>query len=260
MAYKNITYSINDRIAYITLNRPEKKNALNFELVAELRNAFTEAEEDLQVKVIVLKANGNVFCAGADIESLQKLQKNTFEENLEDSNHLKELYKQIYLLRKIVIAQVNGHAIAGGCGLVSVCDFAYSVTEATFGYSEVKIGFIPAIVMIFLIRKIGEARAKELLISGQFIEAEEAVSYGLINKTAEDQDQLEQLVTAFAKKLCEANSEYSMMMTKKMIAEVQNMNLDDALNYASKKNAEARSSDDCKRGISNFLEKKKFVW
>src|SRR5690606_36418588 len=134
---------------------------------------------------------------GADLEYLQKLQHNTFEENLTDSTILMELYKKIYLLKKVVIAQVNGHAIAGGAGLVSVCDFAFAVSEANFGYTEVKIGFIPAIVMVFLIKKIGEGKARELLLSGNIIDGEEAAKIGLINWVLEE-DKLESTVNEFA--------------------------------------------------------------
>ncbi len=159
----NIEYAVADRIGYITLNRPDKRNALSFDLVKELKEAFARAEDDAAVKVIVLRANGEAFCAGADLAYLQNLQKFSHVENLADSNHLKELFLQIYILKKVVIAQVQGHALAGGCGLATVCDFSFSVPEAKFGYTEVKIGFIPAIVMVFLIRKIGEGKARHLL-------------------------------------------------------------------------------------------------
>src|SRR5687768_15038127 len=111
---KYITYAVKDRIGFITLNRPEKRNALNFELVAELKEAFTRAENDVDVKVIILKAAGEAFCAGADLEYLRQLQEFSYEQNFADSNHLKELFLQIYELKKVVIAQVQGHALAGG--------------------------------------------------------------------------------------------------------------------------------------------------
>src|SRR6478609_2823790 len=176
-----IQYETKNRIAYITLNRPEKRNALNYDVVTELKNAFDRAESDDECKVVILRANGNVFCAGADLEYLQQLQANTYQENLEDSTHLMQLFYQIYTLKKVVIAQIHGHAIAGGCGLVTVCDFAFAVPEAKLGYTEVKIGFIPAIVKVFLLRKIGEAKAKELLLTGDLISAQEARDFGLIN-------------------------------------------------------------------------------
>ena len=148
-----------DRVLYLILNRPEKRNALNFELVAELKDALFQASEDESVKVIIIKGAGDAFCAGADLAYIKQLQKNTFEENLKDSDHLKELFYQIYTHNKIIISQVDGFAIAGGAGLATVCDFCFATPESTFGYSEVKIGFVPAIVMVFLLRKIGETRA-----------------------------------------------------------------------------------------------------
>ena len=150
---KFVEYSVKDRIGFITINRPEKRNALNADLITELKNVFDRAEDDDKVKVIVLRANGEAFCAGADLEGLQKLQNYSKEENMSDSRHLKELFYKMYTLNKVVIAQVHGHALAGGCGLTTVCDFVYAVPEAKFGYTEVKIGFIPAMVLIFLIRK-----------------------------------------------------------------------------------------------------------
>src|SRR6478736_297001 len=176
-----VLYEVKDRVGYITLNRPEKKNALSHELVAELKDAFTQAENDTNVKIVVLQANGDAFCAGADLAYLQRLQKFSFEENLADSNHLKELFLKIYQLKKVVIAKVQGHALAGGCGLATVCDFVFAIPEAKFGYTEVKIGFIPAIVLVFLIRKIGEKLAKHLLLSGELVQANDAINFGLIN-------------------------------------------------------------------------------
>ena len=136
-----VNYNVEDRVAYITLNRPEKRNALNANMVTALKEAFEEGKNDELAKVIVLKAEGDVFCAGADLAYLQQLQKNTYEENLADSHHLKSLFHQIYTHPKIVIAKIQGHAIAGGCGLASVCDFSLASPETKFGYTEVRIGF-----------------------------------------------------------------------------------------------------------------------
>src|SRR5689334_19298324 len=255
----NIDFTINNRVGYITLNRPDKRNALSFELITELKETFTKAEKDDAVKVIVLRANGDVFCSGADLAYLQQLQGFSYEENLADSNHLKELFFQVYTLQKVVIAQVQGHALAGGCGLATVCDFTFSVPEAKFGYTEVKIGFIPAIVMVFLLRKIGEARAKQLLLSGDLINSQEALHMGLINKIV-SKEQLADEVVKFATHLVESNSASSMMMTKQMIAQVQSMKLEEALTFASEMNAKARTNDDCKKGIASFLNKEKIVW
>lgn len=254
-----VLYEVKDRVGYITLNRPEKRNALSHELVAELKKAFNQAENDTNVKVIVLQANGDAFCAGADLAYLQQLQKFSFEENLADSNHLKELFLKIYQLKKVVIAKVQGHALAGGCGLATVCDFVFAVPEAKFGYTEVKIGFIPAIVLVFLIRKIGEKKAKHLLLSGELFQGNDAISFGLINYLV-SKDKLNESVLEFAQKLIKNNSSQSMTLTKQMIDQVQSMSLTDALTYAAKMNAEARGSDDCKRGINAFLNKQDLNW
>lgn len=254
-----LKYEISNRIAFITLNRPEKRNALSYELVTELKEAFDTAAADESAKVVVLRAEGEAFCAGADLSYLQKLQSFSYEENLADSNHLKELFHKIYTLNKVVIAQIQGHALAGGCGLAAVCDFSFAVPEAKFGYTEVKIGFIPAIVMVFLLRRLGEGKSKQLLLSGDLISAEEAYSLGLVNYLCTP-EQLEHDVLNFANKLIRSNSAQSMATTKQMIAAVQSMSLDEALAYASSMNATARGSEDCKRGITAFLNKEKLIW
>lgn len=253
-----VQYINQNRVGYITLNRPEKRNALNYQVVTELKEAFTLAKDDPETKVIVLNAKGEAFCAGADLAYLEHLQLNTFVENLEDSNHLKELFLQIYTLPKVVIAAIQGHAIAGGSGLAAVCDYAFSVPEAKFGYTEVRIGFIPAIVMVFLVRKIGEQKAKDLLLSGRLISANDAVNYGMINKVTSTN--LNEEVEAFAQELITKNSEQSMGATKQMIANIQNLSLEDGLNLAAQQNAKARATEDCKKGISAFLNKENTRW
>ncbi len=255
----HILYTKTGRTGFITLNRPEKRNALNHEMVAELREAFANAEDDPDVKVIILKAVGTSFCAGADLAYLQKLQKFSTEENRTDSNHLKDLLLQIYTLNKIVIAQVQGHALAGGCGLASVCDFIVTVPEARFGYTEVKIGFIPAIVMVFLLRKIGEGHAKQFLLAGTLVSADEAFRMGLVSKIVTSQN-LEDSVTSFAEELINSNSAQAMATTKQMISRIPSMPLLEALNYAVDMNVDARSTVDCKRGVAAFLNKEDLAW
>ena len=256
---KYINYEVQNRIGYITLNRPEKRNALSHDMVTELKEVFTMAEKDDSAKVIVLKANGDAFCAGADLEYLKLLEGFSYEQNFADSTHLKELFLQIYTLKKVVIAQIQGHALAGGCGLATVCDFSFAVPEANFGYTEVRIGFIPAIVMVFLIRKIGEANARALLLSGSLCTAHEAQEMGLISEVMTEED-LALEVADFATQIVESNSAYSMSVTKQMIAKVQSLPLEEALDFAAEMNAKARSSEDCKRGISAFLNKEKLTW
>lgn len=254
-----VIYSVKDRIGYITLNRPDKRNALSHELVNELMDAFSKAEVNPNVKVVVLNANGEAFCAGADLAYLQQLQKFSFVENLADSNHLKDLFLKIYSLKKVVIAQVQGHALAGGCGLATVCDFIFAVPDAKFGYTEVKIGFIPALVAVFLVRKIGEQKARHLLLTGEIIKAQEALNKGLINSVVERHD-LETDVYQFAQTLINSNSEQSMQLTKQLIQDVQTLPLKEALDMAATMNAHARATEDCKKGISAFLNKQELRW
>lgn len=254
-----VFFEVKERIGYITMNRPEKRNALSYEMVTELTEAFARAEADPSVKVVVLAAHGDAFCAGADLQSLQQMQTNSFEENLTDSNHLKELFLKIYQLKKVVIAEVQGHALAGGCGLTSVCDFVFAVPEAKFGYTEVKIGFVPAMVLVFLIRKIGEQKARQLLLSGELYQGNEALQLGLCHVLT-SRTTLRDEVTTFAQKLINNNSGNSMQLTKEMIDRVQSMTLAEALDFAAHKNAEARASADCKKGIEAFLKKEKLTW
>lgn len=247
-----------DRVCYITLSRTEKRNALNDTMVEELKSAFVKAYADTNCKVIVLKADGKVFSAGADLAYLKQLQQNSYQENLEDSSSLAELFYLIYSGPKIVIAAVQGHAIAGGCGLATVCDFCIAESHAKFGYSEVKIGFIPAIVSYFLLRKVGETTAKELLLTGKLISASEAVELGLINTMAKED--LEEKVDQLCKELIENCSSESLKRTKELIANISHLSPNEAMQYASEKNAETRSAEDCKKGINAFLNKEKPKW
>lgn len=254
-----VTYEVSERVATITLNRPEKRNALNQEMVNVLREAFAKAAGDDQAKVVVLKAKGEAFCAGADLAYLQQLQKFSYEENLQDSRNLMSLYHQIYTIPKVVIAQVEGHALAGGSGLVTVCDMALAVPEAKFGYTEVRIGFIPALVSIFLVRKIGEGKAKDLLLTGRLIVAEEAARLGMITRVVE-KGSIQSEVTSLAKQLVTTASGQSLAATKKLIDQVQDHSLVAALELAAQENAAARATEDCKKGIAAFLDKKDLTW
>jgi methylglutaconyl-CoA hydratase len=254
-----VEYSLKERVGYITLNRPDKRNALSHELIEELKSTFIKAEQDVDVKIVVLNANGESFCAGADLAYLQQLQNFSYDENLADSNHLKELFQKIYSLKKVVIAQVQGHALAGGCGLANVCDFTFAVPEAKFGYTEVKIGFIPALVAVFLVRKIGEQKARQLLLTGEIIKAEEALARGIVTRVV-SVEELNATVFDFAQNLIKSNSSQSMELTKQLILEAQGLRLEDALNLAATMNAKARATDDCKKGIAAFLNKQELRW
>lgn len=254
-----VLFNLQNRVATITLNRPDKRNALNSEMVNSLKEAVNAASASSACKIILIKANGKAFCAGADLEYLQQLQQNTREENLADSQSLKELFLAIHQSPKIVIAQIEGHALAGGCGLASVCDFSYAVPDALFGYTEVKIGFIPALVMVFLLRKIGEGKSRNLLLTGDLIDASAAASIGLISSVIEA-GQIETYVSEKISRLLEQTSANSAAVIKQMIIQSQQMPLEDALNYAASQNAIARESEDCRRGIKSFLNKEQLQW
>lgn len=254
-----VKYSIQDRIGTITLCRETKKNALNPQLIKDLTQAFLAAHKDENIKTVILKGAGDVFSAGADLEYLQQLQVNTFEENLEDSNNLRTLFSLIYNHPKIVIAQVEGHAIAGGCGLATICDFVFSVPEAKFGYTEVKLGFVPAIVSIFLVSKLGEAISKELLFTGNLISAEKAKEIGLIN-FIEEKENINKKVEEFATQLCNGASYNSLKETKNLLNATFHPLLEQQLDAAVELNARVRASSDFKKGVAAFLNKEKIIW
>ena len=213
----------------IMLNRPEKRNALHPEMVKQLKEKLTEIEKDDSVKVIIIAGEGNSFCAGADLEYLNQLRNYSVNENENDSLSLAQLFLQLYKLSKPTIASVNGPAIAGGCGLASVCDFIVADSEkAKFGYSEAKIGFVPAIVSIFLIKKIGEGKAKQLLLSAEIINAQKAYEIGFADLLSGDV-----LNDSFilAEKLTR-NSLTSLKMIKKMVASISNLTVEEAIKYS----------------------------
>jgi methylglutaconyl-CoA hydratase len=240
-------------VARIGLNRPEKRNALSPELISEISAALDMLAGDDDVRVIVLTGEGGVFCAGADLGYIQQLADFGAEQNLADSRNLKDLFYKIYTYPKFVIAQVHGAALAGGCGLATVCDVVVASDDSEFGYTETAIGFIPALVSVFLVRKIGETHARELLLSARRVSAEEAYSLGMINAVVPC-PQLEDYVKNYAATVAR-NSPTAIAMTKRMLAATVGMGLESALEYAASMNALARSTEDTKRGIAKFLSK-----
>jgi methylglutaconyl-CoA hydratase len=257
-SFSTIRYELDATLAIITLNRPDKRNALNPQLVSELTEAFSAAETDPQCRVVLLKAEGKAFCAGMDLEALQKIATMSYEENLADSRKLAALFKKIYTLPKPVISLVAGPAVAGGCGLATVCDFTLAAPDAKFGYTEVRIGFLAAIVSVFLVRMIGEKRARELLLMGKLIDAQEALRIGLINEVI-PADQLLPRAKALAAELAN-NSPQGLASTKQSFLELYGAELDAQIEKACVLNAKARQSDDCREGVKAFLEKRPPKW
>jgi methylglutaconyl-CoA hydratase len=260
MDFTRIKYAVDQRVCTITLSRPEKHNALDDLMISELSAAFHEAGREPDVKVIRLMGDGESFCAGADLGYIQRISKFDFNQNLEESNNLMKLFLQIYTHRKPVLALVRGNALAGGCGLATVCDLIVASREtARFGYTEVRIGFIPAIVMIFLTKRVGEGRARELTMTGQVISADEAYRIGLVNYVVPEIE-LEQFGAELATQLVKNCSSSSLGLIKELLSRIHGMSTNDALSYAANLNALTRMTDDCKKGIEGFLKKERIKW
>lgn len=240
-------------IRILTLNRPEKRNALNDGLVGELKTALRAAGEDDSLRAVLIRGAGKDFCSGADLSALQKIAGASYEENLEDAKSLAELFAMPRKMKVPVIAAVHGRALAGGCGLATACDIVLSTETAIFGYPEVKIGFVPAIVTAFLRRNVSEKRAFELLTRGFEFTAPEANFLGLVNRIYHEDD--------FDAAVLEYASHYSnlsasaVQLTKRLLYRMDDLAFDDSIAIGSEVNAEARMTDDCQKGIAKFLDR-----
>jgi methylglutaconyl-CoA hydratase len=250
---------VNGPVATLTLNRPDKRNALNGDLVAALRHTLADLAETDEVRAIVLTGSGSVFSAGADLAALQHLQTASPLENQDDSAHLAGLFEAIYRHPKPIIAKINGHAIAGGCGLAAVCDLSIAAASAKLGFTEVRIGFVPAIVSVFIVRKLGEAATRDLLLRGHLIGAPAAADMGLITSSVSPED-LGDAVADLAHELATETSGSAVRLTKQLLADLPGMGGQEALDYAVMMNAFARGTDDCQAGISAFLNKQDPPW
>lgn len=244
-------------LATLRLNRPEKRNALSAQLISELLDALDEIERSA-ARVAILTGAGKAFCAGMDLEMLQGLASRTHTENLEDSRQMARMFRRIYDFPKPLIAAVNGAAVAGGCGIATLCDFTLAVPEARFGYTEVKIGFIPAIVSMFLLRMTGEKRARDLLLTGRILDAAEAHTLGLVTEIV-PAEKLMARAQELARSLAEV-SPTSLLRTKKLLRDFSADELNRELALAVEANAAIRSTADFKEGLASFLEKRAPRW
>ena len=254
-----IKLHLEDRIATLVLDRPEKRNALDDRMAKSLFEHLNSLKDNADCKVLVIKAHGEAFCAGADLEYLQKLQSYSYEENLADSRALMSMFRLLHNFPKLTISQVEGPALAGGCGLAGLCDFCFATPASKFGYTEVKIGFIPAIVSVFLGPKIGDNLAKRMLLTGDVFSASQALEMGLVTEIVEA-GAIEARVRDFAENLVKSTSAQSVELTKALLSDIKGKPLDEQLDMAAKANAMARGTEDCKRGISAFLNKEKINW
>ena len=257
MSYTTLLLEHDGPVTKITFNRPDKRNAISTKMICDLLTAFDEIEKT-RTRVVILTGAGSAFCAGMDLEMLSALAQQTPQENQEDSRRMARMFRRIWSFPKPLIAAVNGHALAGGCGIATLCDFTLAVPEAKFGYTEVKIGFLPAIVSVFLTRQIGDKRARDLLLTGRLVLAEEAKELGLVTEIVPAEKLLarcdeiaEQLIAA---------SPSSLTRAKRLLTSAAAASVDADLERAVLENARIRCTPDFQEGLASFLEKRKPVW
>jgi methylglutaconyl-CoA hydratase len=255
--YSTLLLDLTGHVATITLNRPEKRNAISAVMIAELQTALDEIEKS-HVRVGILTGAGKAFCSGMDLETLAAMAQQSPSENQEDSRRMAKLFRRIWSFPRPLIAAVNGVALAGGCGIATLCDFTLAVPEAKFGYTEVKIGFLPAIVSVFLIRQIGEKRTRDLLLTGRIIDAAEAKEMGFINEIV-PADKLLARSNELAEILI-SSSPASLSRAKRLMTSAAAATVDADLERAVLENARIRCTPDFKEGLASFLEKRKPVW
>ena len=250
---KEVLIETVESVQVLTLNRPDKRNALNDELIGALKSALEDAASDQSLRAIVIRGAGTDFCSGADLASLQKIAESSYEENLDDAKQLMDLFIQIRKTPVPVVAAVHGRALAGGAGLATACDIVLATRSARFGYPEVKIGFVPAMVMAILRRNVGEKTAFELSTQGFEFSAERALELGLVNHVYDDNEfdqRVAEYVSIYAKVSASA-----VRLTKRLLYKMDGSNFEKAILAGAETNAEARMTDDCKKGIAKFLEK-----
>jgi len=248
-----VLYSVDGAVARVTLNRPDKRNALNEAVIAGLKESLRRASEDERVRVIVIAGAGKDFCSGADLSALQKIARATVDENAADARSLLELFLLIRQISVPVVAAVTGRALAGGAGLASACDLVLASASARFGYPEVKIGFVPAMVMAILRRNVSEKRAFALLTRGTEISAEEAREFGLVNETYTDES-FESAVAAYVSEFAKL-SRSAVALTKTLLYQMDGLSFSAALETGADVNVIARLTADCQEQVAKFLRK-----
>src|SRR5579864_7748036 len=257
MGYPTLTIQYDNEIALFALTVPEKRNAVSSQMITDLLSALEQAQ-DSSARVLIITGAGKAFCAGMDLGEMQAMGKQTTPRNFEDSRRLAKLFYRLYGFPKPVIAAVNGPAIAGGCGIATLCDFTLAVPEAKFGYPEVHIGFLPAIVSVFLIRQVGEKHARDMLLTGRIVDAGEADRMGLITEIVPAQE-LQNAAKMLANSLL-ASSPASLLRTKKLLCDFTALEVDRELDLAVAAGAEIRSTADFREGLASFLEKRAARW
>ncbi len=242
----------------ILLNRPEKRNALTPQLIEELTQALEAAAANPHCRVVLITGAGSAFCAGLDLEVLRASAEGNEDVALEDAERIATLFRTLHKLPKPTIAAVNGPAIAGGMGIATLCDLTLAVPEAKFGYTEVRIGFLPAIVSAYLRMQIGDKRVRDLLLTGRLIGAEEAAALGLVTRVVPEPELMPE-----ARRLAEElmrNSPAAMMATKRLLTRFAERSLLDDIDGAIRASVQMRAHEDFREGVTAFLEKREPVW
>lgn len=252
-AFERILYQADSGRASITLNRPEKRNAIDARLIEELKSAFAAAATDPAVNVITLDANGKDFCSGADLSALEKARQSGVMANLDDARAMAELFVAMRRHPKLIVAVVHGRALAGGCGLATACDLILAHESAQFGYPEVNIGFVPAMVMAILRRSVPEKRALELIVSGQPVKAPEARAIGLVNQVFSDAE-FSASVSSYIAGLA-AKSASALTLCKNLLYHMDTISFEAAVEAGVYINGIARMTPDCQRGVDQFLKR-----
>ncbi|HEX4966806.1 MAG TPA: enoyl-CoA hydratase-related protein [Thermoanaerobaculia bacterium] len=243
-------------LLWVTLNDPERANALSPAIIAEITAIYRRPWREEGVRAILLSGAGKNFSAGADLEHLRSLRDAGHEENLRDSLRLKDLFESVLRQDALTIALVHGACVAGGCGLATAHDFVVAADDARFLYSEVRIGFVAALVATYLPLRLRGSDVRELLLNPQFVDARKALEIGLVNRLVPSAD-LRGVGEALAAQVLETGSSESIARTKRLLLDVLGRPLGEAMTLAAEVNAAARATDDCKRGIATFLETKK---
>ncbi len=257
MTYRTLSLENDPIAATLTLRRPEKRNAISAEMIEELPAALDECERS-SARVVILTGAGKAFCAGMDLNYLKEFPSQTREQIIHDARRIAALFRRLWSFPKPLIAAINGPAIAGGTGIATLCDFTIASPEAKFGYTEVRIGFMPALVSAFLIRQIGEKRARDLLLSGRLFTAQEALALGLINEVVPAEKLLER-ARELARTLA-SMSPTALASTKRLLVKFTEADLDRDLETAVVESARIRATADFHEGLSAFLEKRKPKW
>ena len=252
--FERILYQADGPVARVTLNRPEQRNALDGDTIRELKVALGTAEADPGVRVLLLRGAGQHFCAGADLMALQEIaQHGDAIENLQDAASLGQLFIRMRQCRCIIVAAVHGNAIAGGAGLATACDIILASEDAVFGYPEVNIGFVPAMVMGLLRRALGEKMAFELVARGERISAADAARIGLVNRVFPP-EHFEAAVEKWLLGLA-ARSGSALQLTKRLFYGIDMMPVEQAIGRGAEVNALARFTPDCRDGVRRFIDR-----